>query len=96
MALRRRGGVFHYDFVIDGRRYRGTTKEKTASKARMIEAALINDAKQSRLSISRRSMRLKEFSQRFLQWINDTQLETNQRSTTAEDGRCLRLLLSRA
>lgn len=76
MALRRRGGVFHYDFVIDGRRYRGTTKEKTASKARMIEAALINDAKQSRLSISRRSMRLKEFSQRFLQWINDTQLET--------------------
>jgi integrase len=75
MALRKRGGTFHYDFAIDGRRCRGTTKEKVASRPRMIEAALINDAKQRKLTVRRRSLTLAEFSQRFLQWVTETQLE---------------------
>jgi len=33
----------------------GTTKEKVASRARMIEAALINDAKHRELTVMRRS-----------------------------------------
>lgn len=38
MALYKRGEVWHYDFALDGRRYRGSTKEKILSKARMAEA----------------------------------------------------------
>jgi integrase len=75
MSLHKRGGIFHYDFAVDGRRYRGTTKEKTASRARMIEATLINDAKQRKLDVRRRSLTLAEFSQRFLEWVDDTRLE---------------------
>jgi integrase len=75
MALRKRGGVFHYDFAIDGQRYRGTTKEKVASRARMIEAALINDAKQRKLNVRRRSLTLVELSARFLDWVSETRLE---------------------
>jgi integrase len=75
MSLHKRGGIFHYDFAIDGRRYRGTTKEKVASRARMIEAALINDAKQRKLTVRRRSLTLAEFSQRFLDWVSETHLE---------------------
>ncbi len=75
MALRKRGGVYHYDFAIDGQRYRGTTKEKVASRARMIEAALINDAKQRKLNVRRRSLTLAELSPRFLDWVSETRLE---------------------
>jgi hypothetical protein len=69
LSLHKRGGIFHYDFAIDGRRFRGTTKEKTASRARMIEAALINEARQRKLTVRRRSLTLAEFSSRFLQWV---------------------------
>lgn len=75
MSLHKRGGIFHYDFAVDGRRFRGTTKEKVASRARMIEAALINDAKQRRLNVRRRALTLAEFSRRFLDWVTETQLE---------------------
>lgn len=75
MSLHKRGGIFHYDFAVDGRRFRGTTKEKVASRARMIEAALINDAKQRKLNVRRRSLTLAEFSQRFLDWVTETHLE---------------------
>ena len=75
MALYKRGGVFHYDFTIDGRRYRGTTKEKVASKARMIEAKLMNDAKQRKLTVQRRTLTLAEFSKRFLDYVKTTRLE---------------------
>ena len=75
MALYKRGGVFHYDFTLDGRRYRGTTKEKVASKARMIEAKLMNEAKQRKLTVQRRTQTLAEFSKRFLDYVRTTRLE---------------------
>ncbi|MCU1226503.1 MAG: site-specific recombinase XerD [Edaphobacter sp.] len=79
MALRKRGGVWHYDFAIDGRRYRGTTKESVSSKARMIESALMNDAKQRKLTVQRRTLTLAEFSKRFLDWVGQTRLEAKSR-----------------
>jgi integrase len=41
----------------------------------MIEAALINDAKQRKLTVRRRSLTLAELSPRFLDWVNETRLE---------------------
>lgn len=75
MAISKRGGVFHYDFAVDGKRYRGTTKEKTSSRARMIESKLMNEAKQRKLTVHHRSVTLAEFSKRFLEWVDTTHLE---------------------
>src|SRR5260370_23399933 len=75
MALRKRGGVWHYDFAIDGRRFRGTTKETVPSRARMIEAKLMSDAKQRKLTPQRRTLTLAELSNRFLEWVEQTRLE---------------------
>jgi integrase len=75
MALYKRGGVWHYDFAMDGKRYRGTTKESISSKARMIEAKLMQEAKQRKLTVQRRTLTLAEFSKRFLAWVESTRLE---------------------
>jgi len=75
MALYKRSEVWHYDFTMDGRRYRGSTKEKISSKARMIEAKLMNEAKQRKLTVQRRTLTLAEFSKRFLDWVETTRLE---------------------
>ena len=75
MALYKRGGVWHYDFAMDGRRYRGTTKESVSSRARMIEAKLMNEAKQRKLTVQRRTLTLAEFSKRFLKWVETSHLE---------------------
>jgi integrase len=75
MALCRRGEVWHYDFTVDGRRFRGTTKEIILSKARQIEAKLMVEAKQRKLTVQRRTQTLAEFSKRFLKWVKTTRLE---------------------
>lgn len=41
MAVFKRGDTFHYDFMIRGDRYRGSTKEKTPGKARTFESMLM-------------------------------------------------------
>ncbi|MGA8089474.1 MAG: tyrosine-type recombinase/integrase [Terracidiphilus sp.] len=75
MALYKRGEVYHFDFAVDGRRYRGSTKEKILSRARMIESQLMNEAKQRRLTVQRRTQTLADFSKRFLAWVDTTRLE---------------------
>lgn len=80
MALYKRGGVWHYDFAIEGRRYRGSTGEKTESKARMIEAKLMMEAKQRKLPAQRRTLTLAEFSKRFLDWVQTTRLEAKSKA----------------
>lgn len=79
MALYKRGGVFHYDFTVDGHRYRGTTKETILSKARMVEAHLMNEAKRRKLTVQRRTLTLAEFSKRFLDWVKTARLEPESR-----------------
>lgn len=41
MSVDKRGNTYHYDFSIAGRRYRGTTKSKTETKARIVESQLM-------------------------------------------------------
>jgi integrase len=89
MALYKRGGVFHYDFAMDGRRYRGTTKESVSSKARMIEAKLMQEAKQRKLTVVRRTLTLAEFSKRFLAWVVTTRLEAKTRKYYASGWKML-------
>jgi integrase len=79
MALYKRGKVWHYDFAMDGRRYRGTTKESVESKARMIESQLMQEAKRRKITAQRRTLTLAEFSKRFLNWVNTARLEPESR-----------------
>ncbi len=79
MALYKRSEVWHYDFAIDGRRFRGSTNEKVHSKARLIEAHLMNEAKQRKLTVHRRTLTLTEFSKRFLDWVKTARLEPESR-----------------
>lgn len=79
MALYKRGEVWHYDFAIDGRRFRGSTKEKVLSKARLIEAHMMNEAKRRKLTVQRRTLTLAEFSKRFLEWVKAARLEPESR-----------------
>jgi hypothetical protein len=89
MALYKRGGVWHYDFAMDGRRYRGTTKETVSSEARMIEAKLMQEAKQRKLTVQRRTLTLAEFSKRFLAWVESTPgWKRSRKSITGQDGEC--------
>jgi integrase len=70
LALEKRGKVWHYAFMIDGHRYRGSTKEATKSKAQGFEALRIAEVRNSGGNIQlRRAPVLSDFSPRFLKYI---------------------------
>lgn len=47
MSLHRRGDVWHYDFIVGGERYRGTTGETVKKKAEGVEADRRAEAKRA-------------------------------------------------
>ena len=68
MALYKRNEVWHYDFFLAGRRYRGSTKEKSATRARIIESAIIADVKNRGLAVDSQPQVYMAFPQ--LAWGN--------------------------
>ncbi len=85
MALLKRPGSrnYFYDFTVDGRRFRGSTKTAKLTEAKAREAALIVQA-QERGSVPVRAYRvptLEEISGRFLEWVRNSEgLEPNTKS----------------
>ncbi len=76
MSLYKRGSVWHYDFAVDGVRFRGSTKEPTLARARTVESLLIAEAKdRGRTILNRRVPLLSEFSVRFFAWVEGSSLE---------------------
>jgi integrase len=76
MALCRRGAVWHYDFWLGGRRYRGSTRETTKSRAGHVQALCMLRARQTNSILPpRRVPILEEFSIRFLEWVRNSRLE---------------------
>ncbi len=69
--------VWCYDFTVDGKRYRGTTKESNKTAALAAEADLRTKAREKGPNFvpRRRAMTLNEFSKRFLEWKDTAQLE---------------------
>lgn len=71
MALRKRGGIYHYHFWIEGKRYRGSTKKKNEAAARRVEAMLMAEAEEKGdLLLRRRTPFLRDFKTRFFEWVN--------------------------
>jgi hypothetical protein len=48
MAETKRGRYWHYEFMIDGQKYRGTTKETAKSRANTFESLLIAEIRANR------------------------------------------------
>ena len=73
--------VWCYDFTVDGKRYRGTTKESNKTAALAVEADLRNRAREIGPNFvpRRRAMTLRELSKRFLEWKDAGQLELKSR-----------------
>ena len=67
MSLYKRGGVYHYDFTVFGRRYRGSTHKSDVAAARRFERDLIGKTEQGlEPKTIRRIPALREAAERFL------------------------------
>lgn len=88
MALYKRCEVWHYDFAIDGNRYRGSTKEKAESKARMIEAKLMMEGSSESELFSAERYHLLSSQNDSLSGSTKGTSQQKQRNTTVLDGGC--------
>jgi integrase len=67
----KRGKFFHYAFMLDGERYRGSTRETTAGKGRQFESMLMADIRNRGGNLQlKRAPTLAEFAKRFLAYID--------------------------
>ena len=67
MSVYKRGKVFWYEFVLDGKRYRGTTKERKEQRAKQFEAIVITKLRENgEGSLMRSAPILRDFAERFL------------------------------
>jgi integrase len=71
MAVKKRGKFFHYQFMIDGQPYRGTTKETVKMRAQHFEALLIAEIRTTGGNVNlRRAPVLREFAKTFLTFVD--------------------------
>jgi integrase len=71
MAVSKRGKYFHYQFMIDGQSYRGTTKETVKSRAQQFEALLIAEIRTTGGNVNlRRAPVLRDYAKRFLDYVD--------------------------
>lgn len=75
MSLYKRGDTFHYDFGLNGLRFRGSTKAKTETKAKRVLKMLISAAEQGQLRDKGTIPRLLDFEPRFTKFINASSLD---------------------
>jgi hypothetical protein len=81
VSLFKRGYIYWCHFFAEGKRYRCSTKQRTESKARQFESTLIAEIRQrGQFALPGRTSTLREFSSRFLYWVDNTdQLKPNTR-----------------
>ncbi len=73
MSLTKRGKLWHYHFFVDGKRYRGSTRQTTESKARQFESKLLAEIQSGApVAVLSKAPTLREYSERFLDWVDNT------------------------
>ena len=73
--LYKRGSTFHYDFTLGGQRYRNSTKEKSKTRAELVEARLkAKIMEEEAPPVLRRAPLLADFAPRFLAWLESSHL----------------------
>lgn len=74
MSVERRGKFWHYRFQLDGRLYRGSTKQTTKGKATQVEAALITKLREGSITpamLQGEVPLLCDLAPRFLAFVRD-------------------------
>jgi hypothetical protein len=66
---------YWYQFAVDGRRYRGSTKVTNKTTAEMISGKKFLEVVDGRAPLPRKAPRLVEFSERFLSWVERSNLQ---------------------
>ncbi len=73
---KKKSEFYWYDFTVRGQRYRGSTKETNAARAGKIAGLKLAEAVEGNDPLDRKAPTLREFSTRFLKWVNETKLES--------------------
>ena len=66
---------YWYDFMVGGRRYRGSTQEVNRTRAAAIAAIKMCKAIEGKDPLPRRAPVLNDFAKRFLAWVDEVKLE---------------------
>ena len=76
MALFKRGRFWHYEFQVNGTRYRGSTKQSTETRARQIEVRKMQEAQENGFSpLPKKAPILRDFAAAALKTINESSLD---------------------
>src|SRR5258708_2418509 len=73
---RKNSDCWQYDFMVRGKRFRGSTKETTKTRAAAMAALMImSQAIEGNDPLPRKAPLLQNFATRFLEWAETTNLE---------------------
>ena len=78
-----------YDFMVAGRRYRGSTKETNSNRAAAIEAIKLAQVLEGKAPLHQKAPVLVTFSERFLRWVENTKLEPKSKNYYRDGWRLL-------
>lgn len=77
MSLYKRGPYWHYEFMVAGQRFRGSTKQTSRAKAEKIQALKMAAAQEGTLPVIRRVPTLGEMKPRFFVWVEESRLKAH-------------------
>src|SRR6201993_5413835 len=70
---------YWYDFTVRGSRYRGSTQETKSVRAMQVAALRMASAMEGTDALPTRPPVLREFADRYLDWVNNSRLEDKTR-----------------
>ncbi len=73
---KKRSKFYWYDFTVRGQRYRGSTEETNTARASKIAGLKLAAALEGSDPLDRRPPSLREFSKKFLDWVDAANLES--------------------
>ena len=85
MALSKRGRFWHYEFQVNGNRYRGSTKQTTQARAKQVEIRKMQEAQENGYSpVLRKPPILREFATAVLERIRQQFLRSRHQTLLPE------------
>ena len=81
---------YWYDFAVRGKRYRGSTNETRAARAATAAGLRLAQAVESADPLPKKAPVLLEFSQRFLEWLNNVRREDKTKTYYRDGWRLLK------
>lgn len=87
MSLYKRNGIYHYNFTLDGQRFRGSTNKKNEYEATLVlNDKMTQGRTKGTESLTCKPPLLKEFATDFKKWIDETHSIENKTRKYYKDG----------